>query len=97
MPDDVIQARAQMMDNLSSQDTETKRNLALLMVLKSFAIKLDIVLRDNWIFAVPEKSVDFAPKILDLHAGTLKFSANSCKGIVHIGLYKSEVQFAYEV
>lgn len=71
LPSDVVEARAQMVGDLSYQDAKSERNVQLLKVLECLKEKLRIILWEDCVTAFLEKPVAFGMKINDVLGGPL--------------------------
>ena len=68
-PDHMIQARSEMMDDLSSEDAESNRNLAVKMNLRSFLKRLIVVIAGKGDISVIDKLSDLGIQIDDVLVG----------------------------
>ena len=69
LPNNVIQARAQMMCDLADENAEAQRDGSLAVVLHSLSEKLHIILWETGVFAFFKKPIDFDLKIKDVLVG----------------------------
>jgi hypothetical protein len=68
-PNDVIQGRPQMVDDLSNQNTEAFRDDEVSMIVNRFLPSLVICIGEDWVFAEPEELQDFGVKVDDVLVG----------------------------
>src|ERR1017187_722633 len=71
MPNDVIEARPQVVDDFSGQDAESGRNLTASMVFECLRNHLLIVVAEDRVYALIEKGRDFGLKITDVLVGPI--------------------------
>ena len=71
VPNDMVEARPKMVGSFSSQDAESKRNLALTVVLNGLRDNLLIIVAENRVFAFLKKPCDFGLKIVDVLVGPI--------------------------
>ena len=69
VPNEMIQARPEVMDNLSAENTETLGNTERSMIVNCFLPSLGIWVGDNWVFAVAEEFQNFVVEIEDILIG----------------------------
>lgn len=69
VPDNVVKARPQVVDDFASQHTKSWWNQTLLVILKSLQEELVVVLGENWVFAFLKKSGNFRLQIADTLIG----------------------------
>lgn len=69
LPDQMIQTRPQMVDDLTRENAKSERNRELLMVLNSLKEQLTVVLGQDGVFAFLEKPGDFDIQITDVLVG----------------------------
>ena len=69
VPDDVVKAGPEMVDNLSGEHTKSQRNLSSLMVVKRLLPELIIWMGDNWILPTLKENCDLAIEIDDVLVG----------------------------
>lgn len=70
-PDDVIETRPVVMNNLSGQNGKTRRNGEMSVVLNLLQEKLSVVLAENWVFAFLKEPLNFRLQIEDTLFGPL--------------------------
>jgi hypothetical protein len=68
-PNDVIQAGPEVVDNFSSKNAESQRNLQRLMVMDSLRVLLVVELWEDWVFAFLKEPGDLGLKIEDVLLG----------------------------
>lgn len=71
LPNEVIEARPQVVDDLARQDAESGRNVTTSMVFDCLRNHLLIVVTEERVFALIEKGRDFGLKISDVLAGPI--------------------------
>lgn len=71
MPDDVIEARSKMVNDLPGEDTESKGNRTLSVILNRLRNELLIVITEEGVFAVLKKTCDLHLKITDVLVGPI--------------------------
>ncbi len=71
LPDDVIENRTQVVNDLPHENTEAERDLKLSMVLNCLQENLFVMLRKNWVLACLKKPIDFSLEIEDILVGPL--------------------------
>jgi hypothetical protein len=69
VPCNVVQTRAQVVDNFTDQDAKSQRDALLFKVLDCLQKKLHVLLGENWIAAFLEELVDLDLKIADVLLG----------------------------
>lgn len=71
MPDDMVEARSQVMDDFSGQNAKSKRNRALAVILDCLSDNLLIIFAENRVFAFLKKPCDLGLKIEDVLVGPI--------------------------
>jgi len=69
VPNDVVEARSQMVNGLTGEDAESWWNATTLMVLNCLKENLTVVIGDSWIFAFIKEPLDFRVEIADVLFG----------------------------
>jgi hypothetical protein len=69
IPNDVVETRPQVVDDLAGQDAESERNLTTSMVFDCLRNHLLVVVTQDGVFALIEKGRDFGLKISDVLVG----------------------------
>ena len=79
VPNDVVEAGSQMMNNFTSEHTELWWNDAILMVFNGLRKALKVVLWDSGVIAFIEEPLDFSIEIKDVLFGPDDLLSNSGK------------------
>ena len=69
VPDNMVEAGPQVMNNLAGQNTDADGNLQSSMIVERILKLLVLCIGNDWIFACFEKAQDFAIKIDDVLIG----------------------------
>ena len=70
-PHDMVEARPQLMDDLSGENTEAKRNDTIPVILDCLRDQLLIVIAQDWVVALLKKPLDLDIEIADVLVGPL--------------------------
>lgn len=71
LPDDMIQARPQVMNDLSAENAKPLRDFEAAMIINRFLPSLTIWLGDSWVLAFTKECDDFVVQINDTLIGPL--------------------------
>jgi hypothetical protein len=72
MPNDMVEARSQVVDDLARKDAEPERNGELAVVLDCLRNNLCLVISEERVFAFLKEPGDFGLKILDVLVGPIE-------------------------
>ena len=81
MPDDMVEARSEMVDNFAGEHAKPERDGALAVVLDCLRNNLLVVIAENRVFALLKKSCDFSLKIEDVLLGPIHLLGDPCEGV----------------
>lgn len=71
MPDDVVETRSEMVDDLPGQDIESKGNRPLAVILDRLRNELIVLITEERVFAALKKPCDLRLKITDVLVGPI--------------------------
>lgn len=69
VPNDMVKARSQVMNDLTRENTKSKWNQATLVVLDCLRDGLQVIIADDWVFGFFKKPCDLGLKITDILVG----------------------------
>ena len=81
MPDDMVEARSEMVDNFAGEHAKPERDRELAVVLDCLRNNLLVVVAENRVFAFLKKPCDFSLKIEDVLLGPIHLLGDPCEGV----------------
>lgn len=81
VPDNMIKARSEMVDNLAGEHAKPERDRELAVVLNCLRNNLLIIMAENRVFAFLKKPCDFSLKIEDVLLGPIHLLGDPCEGV----------------